>query len=150
MGVVSRSREKEAQTGKNIESGHSATMLGNLVIPECSWMFLDFHLNSGGKILELVPYMGYITPSCVIIKLPTFNCGREAVWCSEESSPLEPESFQFQGGQSYHPVVWLWTSWFSVDLRFFCFFFFPSSKMTGWAGLSLMCKAALQHSVTDF
>lgn len=129
MGVVSRSREKEAQTGKNIESGHSATMLGNLVIPECSWMFLDFHLNSGGKILELVPYMGYITPSCVIIKLPTFNCGREAVWCSEESRRLGARKLPVPGWPK------LPSSCVVVDKLVFCgsqvflfFFFSPVVK----------------------
>lgn len=35
--------------------------------------------------------------------------------------------------------------WISIVL-----FFFSIGKMTGWAGSHLMCKAATQHSVTDF
>lgn len=96
--------------------------------------------------LELVPNMGYVSSSCVIIKLFTFHPGREAAWYSEENQRLRATGFRFQAGQCQHPVMWLWTSWFSMDLRFF----FSVGEVAGCAGSRLIGKAALQGSVTDF
>lgn len=87
-------------------------------------MFLDFHLNNGDKILELVPYVGSITPSCVI-KLLTFNRGREAVWYSKGNRRL--------GARKLQVPEWpmLLSSCVVVDALVFCGlqgFFFPVVK----------------------
>lgn len=99
------------------------------------------------KFLELVPYMGYVTSSCAIIKLFTFHPRREVVWYREGNKRLRPRSFRFQAGQRHHPVVWcgqvgvLWISGF---------FFVVVVPLVKWARSHLMHKAAMQCSVTDF
>lgn len=64
-----------------------------------------FAVNNGqDKILELVPYVGYIKSSCVI-QLFTLNSEREAVWGNEENGRFGARSLRFQASQCHHLVV---------------------------------------------